>query len=187
MSKIEWNIGSFLNERKFSKLPFLIISKKAEYNLYLNFYYYCPSHYADLIYYYSSEYRKLQLNAKLQTWKFWRLSDLIPCTLSANKTCLPDSGNIFIWEIMEYLRFDSTCVKLGIINECLYLSFLTVFCIIFGHLLTAFFYTNHFTYLNKFLFYIKNFPIYGLLCFLFLRRLCFPFISNIIFLLRKMH
>ncbi|CAG9323958.1 unnamed protein product [Blepharisma stoltei] len=49
------------------------------------------------------------------------------------------SGNIFIWEIMGYLRFDTTCVKLGIINECLYLSFLTVFCIGFGHLVIAFF------------------------------------------------
>ncbi|CAG9320626.1 unnamed protein product [Blepharisma stoltei] len=57
MSKIEWNICSFFNERKPLSLLLWLFRRKVENNLNLIFYYYFPSHYADLIYYYSSEYR----------------------------------------------------------------------------------------------------------------------------------
>ncbi|CAG9323962.1 unnamed protein product [Blepharisma stoltei] len=44
------------------------------------------------------------------------------------------SGNIFIWEIVGYLRFDNTCAELAIIGECLYVSMFMVFLIFLGML-----------------------------------------------------
>ncbi|CAG9323961.1 unnamed protein product [Blepharisma stoltei] len=38
------------------------------------------------------------------------------------------SGNIFIWEIIGYLRLDNTCAEFGILGECLYLAvFIAIF------------------------------------------------------------